>query len=112
MIVPRIKPITQKRLAQLKRNAGDGKYREWRLYVLERDGHRCQYPGCDKDDKLQVHHIKKFSKNKHLKTDKLNGISLCEGCHRKIYNKEELYEFLFFNTVLANEKKYISENNS
>lgn len=111
MLIPNIKPISIKRLEQLKRDAGNSKYREWRKYIIKRDGNKCQYPGCKEEDGLQVHHIKKFSKFKHLKIDKLNGITLCEKCHRKIYNKEEMYEILFIRIVIDNEKRSKDKNN-
>lgn len=111
MIVPRIKPITNKRIQQLKRNSGAKEYQDWRKYVMERDGNICQYPRCFSEKDLQVHHIKKFSLYKHLKTDKLNGITLCKVCHGRIYNREEMFELLFLNIVLSNEKKFRSENN-
>jgi hypothetical protein len=106
MIIPNIKPITAKRLNQLKKGRNDEDYKNWRLYVLDRDGKQCQYPMCSKTEKLQVHHIRKYITNKHLRTAKFNGITLCEDCHRKIQGVEEHYEFSFFKIVQANEQRY------
>lgn len=106
MIFPRKKKITQKRLNQLKRNSGGEKYKEWRNYVLDRDGHCCQHPGCYESKNLQVHHIKRFSTARHLRTAKHNGITLCREHHEMIYGREQLYELLYFKIVQANEKKY------
>lgn len=101
MFLPRIKPITQKRLSQLEKARGNSNNREWRSAVLARDGNKCQYPGCEETKKLQVHHIRRFANNRHLRTAVFNGITLCKGCHQKIYNREHEYELLFFNIVKA-----------
>jgi len=104
MIIPPLKPISKKRLAQVEKGRNTAKYREWRDLVLARDGKRCQYPGCTNDKKIDVHHIKRFAHNKHLRTEVYNGISLCEECHGKIHGHEEYYEEMFFRIVEANTK--------
>ena len=106
MLIPNIKAITQKRLKQLQRNASSAEYKEWKFYILDRDNHKCQYPMCNKKDKLQVHHIKRFADNPSLRTETFNGITLCQACHAGIYGKEQFYEMMFFEIVKANEQKY------
>lgn len=106
MIFPRVKPITRKRLSQLERDFNGRKYQEWRNYILNRDDNTCQYPNCSEKNDLQVHHIKRFASNKHLKTATYNGISLCVKHHKMIYNKEKFYEMLFFKITRHNEKIY------
>lgn len=106
MWIPRLKPVTPKRLAQLQRDHGGEAYKSWRNYCLERDDHQCQMPGCCNKRKLQIHHIKRFSKNPHLRTNTFNGITLCEECHRKIFNKEGMYEIIFLKIVKANDDKF------
>jgi hypothetical protein len=50
-----------------------------REYVLYRDGHRCQAPGCKHKDKvLDVHHIKSRKTGGDRPS---NLITLCETCH-------------------------------
>jgi hypothetical protein len=71
-----------------------------------RDGNKCQYPGCTVVDKLEIHHIRRFAQNKHLRTATFNGITLCEKHHDMISQKEEYYELMFFKIVQANEKVY------
>ena len=55
-------------------------FRNVREYVLERDGHVCQAPGCTETRNLQVHHIE----------SRLTGgdapgnlVTLCPACHKK-----------------------------
>jgi len=63
-----------------------------REYILYRDGHKCQNPGCkNKADQpiLQVHHLG-FWKNPPDRTDRPgNLITLCTKCHiSKNHNKK------------------------
>lgn len=102
MFIPKIQPITNKRLKQLSNSRNLKNYKEWRTSILQRDDNVCQYPACNSKEKLQVHHIKKYSTSKHLRTSTFNGITLCKKCHDKIYGYEHLYETLFFNIVKAN----------
>ena len=105
MIVIKLKPITSKRLGQLTKQRTLKKYQDWRDAVLARDNNTCQYPGCNKTEKLQVHHIKKFSIYKHLRTETFNGISLCVLCHSKVTGNESRYEEIFFQIVKENMAK-------
>jgi 5-methylcytosine-specific restriction endonuclease McrA len=105
MIIPRLKPITNKRLGQLKKGRSTQDYRNWRESVLIRDEYKCQYPRCGKCDKLEVHHIKKFTSHKHLRTMRFNGITLCQSCHDKISGREQQFEIMFFKIVDLNEKR-------
>lgn len=50
----------------------------WRNSVIERDGHGCII--CGRNFNLQAHHILNYSRNKELRNDVTNGITLCE-CH-------------------------------
>jgi 5-methylcytosine-specific restriction endonuclease McrA len=106
MWLPPTKYTTPKRLAQLKRDHGGDAYKSWRNYCLERDEYRCQMPGCKNCKGLEIHHIKRFARNPHLKTNTFNGITLCKACHRGIFNKENLYEILFLEIVRGNDELY------
>jgi len=74
------------------------KYEDWRLQVFQRDNFTCQ--GCKKvGGVLNAHHIKQYreiireNKIKILDDalhclvlwDIMNGITLCENCHRKLH---------------------------
>jgi len=56
-------------------------YYGWRKLVFIRDKYKCTK--CGTGDKLEAHHIKSYSKNKELKFDINNGITLCNDCHRE-----------------------------
>lgn len=104
MWIPRVKPISRKRMAQLVRDHGDKSYQDFRKKVLERDNYMCQFVGCKSKIKLEVHHIKRFVDAKHLKTDPFNGITLCKKCHRSISQKEQQYELFFLKIALTNQE--------
>ena len=73
----------------------------WKNEVLERDDYTCQLCGCnDEDAILHIHHIKKYSEYKHLKTDINNGITLCNKCHNEIFGREEEYEDIFIDIII------------
>ena len=73
----------------------------WKNEVLERDNHTCQLCGCnDEDAILHIHHIKKYSEYKHLRTDINNGITLCNKCHNEIFGREEEYEDIFIDIII------------
>lgn len=59
-------------------------YIKWRKAVYERDDYTCQICG-KRGGTLNAHHIKHFAKNKDLRTDINNGITLCEDCHKAIH---------------------------
>ena len=76
-------------------------YTKWRELVLERDDYACQLCNCKGDDViLHVHHIKKHSDYKYLRTDVNNGITLCNVCHSKVNKCEEEYENLFIEIII------------
>lgn len=58
-------------------------YKRWRIGVLIRDNFTCQT--CKiVGTSIEVHHIKSFAKNKELRLDINNGISLCINCHKEV----------------------------
>lgn len=79
----------------MKRNYDDPAYEQFRKQVLKRDKKRCMMPGCGAKQKLQVHHIKKWSRASSLRYEISNGITLCKNCHNSITGKEHHYETLF-----------------
>ncbi|MFA5617303.1 MAG: HNH endonuclease [Syntrophorhabdaceae bacterium] len=57
------------------------KYIGWRNRVFERDNYTCQH--CNqRGGELNAHHIEPYAKNKKLRFELSNGITLCETCHR------------------------------
>lgn len=112
MIIPHTKPITEKRFRQLQTKRISKQYKEWRNAVLERDGHKCQWPGCNCTSNLEVHHIRRYSENNHLRHEKFNGITLCEVHHKKIFGQEHLYEIFFFQLVTKHVAKNKNKDNN
>lgn len=56
-------------------------YIAWRKAVFERDDYTCQY--CKvRGGKLQAHHIFRFSFFPEFRFLAVNGITLCEKCHK------------------------------
>ena len=61
-------------------------YKNWRKKVFDRDNYTCQI--CDqKGGTLNAHHIIPFSKNKKLRTDLSNGLTMCKKCHNSFHRK-------------------------
>lgn len=71
------------------RNCAD--YRIWRDKVFKRDNYTCQICGDNKGSNLNSHHINPWSKNKELRYDVTNGITLCSVCHYKKHDKPDSY---------------------
>lgn len=61
------------------------RYREWRISVIQRDK-MCV--NCGSTDKLEAHHIKKFSEYPECALDIDNGITLCNKCHKELHQRE------------------------
>ena len=104
MFFPLIKHTTTKRLKQLERNVGSMKYRIWRQGVLERDKEQCQWAGCSQKEDLEIHHIKRWAGNLHLRYNLFNGITLCKEHHRSIFGREATYEVVFLKTAIQNDE--------
>ncbi len=52
-----------------------------RAVVLERDGHRCQWPGCPATTDLEVHHLTPIEDAPQLANDLSNQVALCGPHH-------------------------------
>lgn len=61
-------------------------YFNWRNDVYKRDNYICQHCGIRGGD-LNAHHIIPFSKDKSLRTEISNGITLCKKCHKKEHER-------------------------
>lgn len=81
-------------------------FKLWREVIFTRDNWTCQKCG-QKGRKLNPHHIFNFATCIDRRFDILNGITLCEDCHKefhRIYDKknntkEQLIEFLMHEEV-------------
>jgi len=80
-------------------------YWTWRRAVVKRDCHKCQWPGCRRRTKLQVHHIVPWSASASLRYVVGNGICLCIPHHRSIKNKEAMYAEMFRDIILKQKLK-------
>lgn len=78
----------------------DERYKQFRQAVLDRDKH-CQFPGCKKRVRLQVHHIIRWADSGEFRYNPTNGIALCTKHHKLVSGKEHLYMQLFFDIVRA-----------
>ncbi len=57
---------------------------EWRDKIYELDGHRCVK--CNRNGKLNAHHIFSHSKYTEKRWDTDNGATLCVYCHREFHS--------------------------
>jgi len=56
-------------------------YFDWRRRVFERDDWTCRY--CQsRGGKLHAHHILSFAQEPDFRLDLVNGLTLCEECHK------------------------------
>lgn len=69
-----------------------GKYRQFRLSILERDNYQCVL--CGATENLQVDHVKSFADFPELRTDPSNCRTLCVKCHKETDN----YGFKIYNS--------------
>jgi len=59
-------------------------YREWRTTVFERDNYTCRK--CHiRGVRLHVHHLKNYSEHEGLRFVPINGVTLCESCHKEFH---------------------------
>lgn len=79
--------------------------REWIKSIFCRDNYECQICGV-RGNKLEAHHIVKFSENESLRLNKNNGITLCKDCHRGQVNFCENEWVSYFNFNLQTRGVY------
>lgn len=89
-------------------------YREiriWRKEIKKIDNNTCQC--CGNTQKIVVHHILNFTKNKEFRHDIRNGIVLCQKCHldfheeysKKNNDGKQLYDFILSKKPVLDERK-------
>ena len=78
-------------------------YQNFVKLVRERDEMRCQFPGCKRHRfGIEVHHIIRWQDNVALRYSVMNGICLCNRCHKRVTGNETAYAPLFFQIVNTN----------
>lgn len=87
------------------RDFNSPEYKNWRKAVYSRDNYCCQWPGCTKRQKLNAHHIKKWSDCPGLRFNINNGITLCYQHHKMLQGTEEYYEAVLLKIALENNIK-------
>lgn len=73
--------LREEREKNRKDSRNNSRHYKWRTEVKKRDGNKCMR--CGSIDKLHAHHIIPWMKNKELRYDLNNGITLCASCHSK-----------------------------
>ena len=75
----------EKKIRRISYHTTDRRYIKWRKTVFERDNYTCWI--CEeKGGRLNAHHLKSWAKYPKLRYKVLNGLTLCEFCH-KTYTK-------------------------
>lgn len=82
----------------------DLRYKSWIKQIFSRDKFTCQWPNCNKKNKLNAHHIQKWSDFPGLRFHLNNGITLCKYHHDYIRNMEENYAPFFLNLLLKKQQ--------
>jgi len=67
--------------------------KEWRMKIFNRDSFICRC--CGDKEKIQAHHIKKWSDYPKIKYKVNNGITLCLKCHKLTLGIEKQCEKYF-----------------
>jgi len=86
------------------RERASADYRLWRQNVYRRDGFKCRV--CGADDTIHAHHIGPWHKDKALRYDVGNGITLCAKHHEMIRRHEEEYAPFLQKIMDAGVEKY------
>lgn len=86
------------------RNFRDPQYKQWRKQVYQRDHFVCQWPHCNAKNKLNAHHIYKWSDFPGLRFSLNIKITLRKYHHDLIKNNEDGYSE-FFSKIILNKRK-------
>lgn len=60
-------------------------YELWRKKVYTKNYWTCQICNKKKNTKICAHHLQSYDKNKNLRLDVSNGITLCVNCHKQFH---------------------------
>jgi hypothetical protein len=69
------------------RCGSDMKRVRWMNKVYNRDGFLCQKCKIKNAGKLCAHHVYSWNTHKSLRYVSLNGLTLCQGCHKEFHGK-------------------------
>jgi len=94
------------------RNFNDPQYKSWRKSIRQRDNHKCQWPNCNKNKGIQVHHILPWSQYPGLRFNINNGICLCKFHHNMIKNDETSYANFFLKVLYNKDNKESKKDNT
>ena len=92
-----------------RRDYSNPMYKRFRKVVRDRDGRKCQFPGCKSTKTIQVHHILPWADFPHLRFEPDNGICLCNECHARIRGNEYAHVKNFSEIVQRNKRKQMEE---
>lgn len=76
-----------------------GQYKDWRKSVCDRDGWKCKLSEESCSNKIQVHHILRWSKYPEHRYSMDNAITLCTNHHPIKESDEKKMAPLFFNLI-------------
>lgn len=104
-MVKKIRMVGQPRKPKVNRfESQSPEYKNFRRQVFERDGYKCQMPGCKRPttNKLVPHHIKRWADCPSLRMNVNNAITVCNSCHcYKITGRESELEGLFLGIIAS-----------
>ena len=91
-------------------------YKKFVKKVYARDNYTCRCCGDNRGRNLNAHHLNGYHWDKKHRTSKLNGITLCEGCHNEfhsMYGKGnntiiQFREFIYKKYLQTNDPKYLT----
>jgi len=75
------------RLVERRGDRFSAAYKRWRFDVFSRDKFTCQRCGDSRGGNLHAHHLKSFADHPELRFEVSNGLTLCEGCHKKEHER-------------------------
>jgi hypothetical protein len=81
------------------------RYVAWMGAVQERDKKTCRWPNCNCKDDIEVHHIKRYANQMHLRYDICNGICLCKAHHKAITGNEQYFEKFLYEIIINGNTK-------
>ena len=81
-------------------------YKEFKQYILERDGYKCQNPQClGNGNQLHRHHIDYIKKN----CEPNNIITLCNSCNSKANSEREWHMAYYQAVMVKNQNRYLKK---
>lgn len=85
-----------------RKQAYDGRYKDWIKQVRIRDEGRCRIGNIDCCGRLETHHILSWRDHPELRYDVNNGITLCHYHHPRKWQEEQKMVAVFHGILQAN----------